>query len=91
MKITYDTIGGSSQFYKSRRDDWITQEDDGTITYYKDSEPVNKHEQYKKGSPLSLFELTTIPTILITKEGEADDIKRESEEHSIQLGENSDG
>lgn len=44
MKITYDMIGGSSQFYKSRRDDWITQEDDGTITYYKDSEPVNKHE-----------------------------------------------
>lgn len=91
MKITYNTIGGSSQFYKSQRDEWITQNDDGTITYYKNSEPENKHEQYKKGSPLSLLELTTIPTVLITKEGEADDIKRESEEHSVQLGENSDG
>lgn len=76
VNTTYNTIGGSTTNINS------------TANTVSISAGI---EKCKERSPLNLFELTTIPTILITKEGEADDIKRESEEHSVQLGENSDG
>lgn len=75
VNTTYNTIGGSTTNINS------------TANTVSISAGI---EKCKERSPLNLFELTTIPTILITKEGEVDDIKQKSEEHNVQLGENSD-